>query len=206
MKEWTVEISDYTDKVPLSLKRRAKYIQKGKHPLSKRNQSKLDAGLYKWNADNVLVDETGDRLLANPRSAGTPKYWTINGQRLYDGTLHYTARSKVTRWAHEYFSKFIKKLPKIKILKNHYIHVCLDLHRPIGEANWDLDNLWPWTKWFMDTLVEYKKIPDDSINYVRSVGQVNYVESEERKLIFKIKLIKYENNGVTTTAKDVVES
>ena len=58
----------------------------------------------------------------------------------------------------------------------------------------------------MDTLVEYKKIPDDSINYVRSVGQVNYVESEERKLIFKIKLIKYASNGVTTTTENVVES
>jgi len=58
----------------------------------------------------------------------------------------------------------------------------------------------------MDTLVEYKKIPDDSINYVRSVGQVNYVESEERKLVFNIKLTKYESNGVTKAAKNAVES
>ena len=206
MKEWTVEITDYVNKVPLSLKRRAKYIQKGKQALSKTNQRRLDSGQYKWGADNVLINEKGDRLLANPRSAGTPKYWTINGQRLYDGTLHYTARSKVTRWAHEYLYKFIKKLPKIKILKDHYVHVTLTLHRPIGEANWDLDNLWPWTKWFMDTLVEHKKIPDDSINYVRSVGQVSYVESDERKLIFNIKLIKYESNGIETTAKNAVES
>ena len=42
----------------------------------------------------------------------------------------------------------------------------------------------------MDTLVECGKIPDDSIEFVRSCGQISYVESvDERKLVFNIQII-----------------
>ena len=42
----------------------------------------------------------------------------------------------------------------------------------------------------MDTLVECGKITDDSIEFVRSSGQISYIESvDERKLVFNIQII-----------------
>ena len=38
-------------------------------------------------------------------------------------------------------------------------------------------------------LVELEKIPDDNVEYVRSSGQINYIESDERKLVFNIQII-----------------
>ena len=63
------------------------------------------------------------------------------------------------------------------------------MYRPSGAGNWDVDNQWLWTKWFLDTLVEEGKIPGDSIEYVTSAGQITFIESDERKLVFNIQII-----------------
>ena len=44
-------------------------------------------------------------------------------------------------------------------------------------------------KWFLDTLVEEGKIKEDSVSVIRSSGQITYIESEERKLVFNIQII-----------------
>ena len=187
-KIWKVVIPNYEDKIPISQRRRTKYYKKG-DKLPKKYTSKLQTGLLEYDKGNYLVDQSKNRVIANPLAAGTPKYWTVNGQRIYDGSLHYTARSKVARWMHEYLGEYIDQLPVIEIPSGCYVRVWLDLYKPGDKLNWDCDNLWPWTKWFLDTLVEKGKIPEDSVEYVRSSGQITYTPSDDRKLVFNIQLI-----------------
>ena len=191
-KVWKVVIPNYEEKVPISKRRRAKYYRKvdlKKTGIAKKYVNGVKNGTYAFDNKGYLVDENKNRVIANPIAAGTPKFWTINGQRMYDGTLHYTARSKITRWMHEYLSQFIEEFPVIKLHKGEYLRIWIDMYKPAGIQNWDCDNQWPWTKWFLDTLVEHNKIPDDSISVVRSSGQVTFIESEQRKLVFNIQII-----------------
>jgi len=191
-KVWKIVIPNYEDKIPISQRRRAKYFKKTDHTqgkIPKKHLKNIQSGFYHFNAAGYLVDDSKNRVIANPLVAGKPKYWTINGQRIYDGSLHYTARSKVTRWAHVYLGEFIEDLPEIKIPSGCYIRVWLDIYKPGDRLNWDCDNQWLWMKWFLDTLVEKGKIPEDNVQFVRSSGQINYVESETRQLVFNITII-----------------
>ena len=76
-----------------------------------------------------------------------------------------------------------------KLQDGEYLRVWVDMYKPLQVQNWDCDNQWPWTKWLLDTCVELGKIPDDSIQIVRSSGQVTYIPSDERKLVFNITII-----------------
>jgi len=191
-KVWKVVIPNYEDKIPISQKRRAKYYKKADYTakkMPKKHISKIKSGHLHFDKQGYLVDDNKNRVLANPLVAGKPKYWTLNGQRIYDGSLHYTARSKVARWMHEYLAEFIDQLPVINIPKGCYLRVWIDMYKPADRLNWDCDNQWPWTKWFLDTLVEKGKIPEDSVEYVRSSGQISYIPSDDRKLVFNIQII-----------------
>tara|TARA_Y100000401_G_C8323787_1_gene226938 strand:- start:274 stop:855 length:582 start_codon:yes stop_codon:yes gene_type:complete len=191
-KVWKIVIPNYIDKVPISKRRRAKYYKRkdlSKPNIAKKYTDGIKNGIYKYDKQGYLIDQSKNRVLSNPISAGTPKYWTINGQRMYDGTLHYTARAKITKWMHEYLRQFIEDLPVIKLQDGEYLRVWVDMYKPLQVQNWDCDNQWPWTKWLLDTCVELGKIPDDSIQIVRSSGQVTYIPSDERKLVFNITII-----------------
>jgi hypothetical protein len=188
---WKLTIPNYEDKIPISQKRRAKYFKNtdAKSKLPKKHIEKIKSGHFKYDKQGFLIDTNKNRVLANPLVAGKPKYWTLNGQRIYDGSLHYTARSKVARWMHEYLGAYIKDLPVIKIPKGCYLRVWIDMYKPDDNMNWDCDNQWPWTKWFLDTLVECGKIPEDNVQFIRSSGQITYIPSDERKLVFNIQII-----------------
>ena len=191
-KVWKVVIPNYMDKVAITARRRTKYYKRDAKTLKNlatKYTTGLTDGKYYWDNQGYLVDFNKNRVIANPIAAGTPKYWTINGQRLYDGTLHYRVRSKVTKIMHDYLGQFIENLPKIKLGEGETVRVWLDMYRPKGLSNWDVDNQWIWTKWFLDTLVEKGKIPEDSIQFVSSAGQVTFIEAEDRKLVFNIQII-----------------
>jgi len=191
-KVWKIVIPNYIDKVPISQRRRTKYYRKNESTiasLAKKYKDGITSGKYYWDNKGYLIDFSKNRVVANPMSAGTPKYWTINGQRLYDGTLHYAVRAKVSRFMHIYLKDFIEEIPTIKLNDIEKIRVWIDMYRPIGTGNWDVDNQWVWTKWFLDTLVEHEKIPGDHVQYVTSAGQITFIESDERKLVFNIQII-----------------
>ena len=192
---WKVVLPNFENRVPISKRRRANYYNKNKDSLEiedlpQKHQKRFNNGEYTWDKKGFLIDSVGNRVLSNPLVAGKPKYWTINGQRIYDGSLNYHARAKVARWVHDYLRPYIDELPVIKLKKGEFLRVWIDIYKPDEGQPWDCDNLWPWTKWFLDTLVECGKITDDSIQFVRSAGQISYVESvDERKLIFNLQII-----------------
>jgi hypothetical protein len=136
------------------------------------------------------------------RKTGRPRYWTVNGQGLYNATLHFTLRGKITKYYHKYLIKYINQqlsvLDKATINKHVYpgsgskLSISCDIYEIRRNKIPDIMNMWLWTKWFEDALQETGVIPDDNPDYVIESGRTRYhwVDSEkERQLLFNIEII-----------------
>lgn len=141
-------------------------------------------------------------LAKKTRKTGRPKFWTVNGQGLYNATLHFRAREKLTKYFHKYLSKYIKRqISQEQIIElnnlifpgsSHKLSISLDIYDIRRGKMPDVSNLWLWTKWFEDALQESHIIPDDNPDYVQESGRTRYhfIDSqEERKLVFTLKVI-----------------
>jgi hypothetical protein len=137
------------------------------------------------------------------RKTGRPRYWTVNGQGLYNATLHFRLRGKITKYYHKYLIKYIKQqlsvLDTAVISKHVYpgsdwkLSISCDIYEIRRNKIPDVMNMWLWTKWFEDALQEAGIIPDDNPDYVIESGRTRYhwVDNEgERKLLFNIEFIK----------------
>jgi hypothetical protein len=153
----------------------------------------------------VLVPRFEHRYVVakKSRKSGRTRYWTVNGQGLYNATLHFRLRSKVTKYYHKYLSRYIKQqISKKRIIElnnliypgsSHKLSVSLDIYEVRRGSMPDVSNLWLWTKWFEDALQESNVIPDDNPDYVHESGRTRYHfvdNQEDRKLVFTLKLIK----------------
>ena len=136
------------------------------------------------------------------RKSGKPRYWTINGQGLYNATLHYRQRGTMTKYFHKYLSKHIKsqickgEIEQINKLvykgSETKLSVSLDIYDIRRKIMPDVGNMWLWNKWFEDALQESGVIPDDNPDYVIESGRTryNWVDDEkDRKLIFNIDFV-----------------
>lgn len=143
------------------------------------------------------------------RKSGRTRYWTVNGQGLYNATLHFRLRSKITEYYHKYLSKHIKRqISKEQIIElnnqifvgsSHKLSISLDIYDIRRGKMPDVSNLWLWTKWFEDALQESKIIPDDDPDYVQESGRTRYHfidNQEDRKLVFNLKLIDVQNKQI----------
>lgn len=137
------------------------------------------------------------------RKTGKPKMWTVNGQAIYNATMHYRTRAVVTEYFHKYLSKYIKQqITKEQIDEinkktgkdsPYKLAVSLDIYEIKRGKMPDIGNLWLWIKWFEDALQECNIIPDDNPDYIIESGRKTYhwVEQDsQRKLIFKITFVK----------------
>lgn len=187
-----IVIPEFKTHVVMSPNRRAEYHKKGE-TLSKRMKSGMDAGHYHYDKKGFLVNtKTGDRVLKNPRAAGTPKLWKINGQQFTTG-MHHRARSHIFKQMKRYLAPFVNKQCPV-IDTSEPIAIWMEYFYPLGEANWDLDNVsWPWFKWMNDTLKQEGKYSDDNVTIIQDTNRAIYREVstiEERKLIFHIQPAK----------------
>lgn len=180
-----ITIPEYITKVALSESRRPVYYSiKGKRkPPNKYKKNPM----YMIDKQGYLrYRPTGDKVLANKKVAGTPKFQKINGQDFYSGFGSYQLRIKIVAGIKNSFRRFVKMLPTITEFP---VQFEMELHNIPGEANWDLDNLWIYTKCFQDLLVEEGVIPDDNIQFVTKPAAPEFYpikDENERKLVFKI--------------------
>ncbi len=201
----TVEIPRYIRQVKLSEARMKKYYEKGKKlPKAKKYADTTKYGWKKFGAREFLVDlETEERIVANPRAAGTPRYITINGQKIYNGEASKHIRNKVLSAIKESFAQYINKLDPI-LLENFPLNINLEVHdiirEPSSNSLWDVDNrAWPYVKAFQDCLTgntdkNGKKrnkqiIPDDNVLFITQPPVPKFVpvdDEEDRKLVFTI--------------------
>jgi len=140
------------------------------------------------------------QIAKKSRKTGKPRWWTVNGQGLYNATMHYTLRSKMTKYFHAYLSRYIQEQiseEQIQLIRTHLVSVSLDIYEIKKGMLPDVSNLWLWTKWFEDALQECNVLIDDNCDNVIESGRTRYhwVDSEEkRKLKFNIDFIKLKNS------------
>lgn len=154
---------------------------------------------------SVTIENFEDKVMLSKKSrkTGKPKYWKVNGQSLYNASLHFTARAKVTNYFHIYLiGHIVKQIKPSQIIELHKIlesdantklAVSLDIYEIKRGKMPDIGNLWIWIKWFEDALQDCMIIPDDNPNYIIESGRTTYHwvnDPLERKLQFKIETIK----------------
>jgi len=201
----TVEIPKYIRKVKLSQARKRKYYEKGKKaPVAKKYADTSKYGWKKYGSKQFLIDlETNERVVANARTAGTPRYMAVNGQKIYNAEASPHVRSKVMSDIKESFAPFIDELDPID-LDSFPININLEIHDVITDEMsrqlWDVDNRsMPYIKAFQDCLAGNKDkdgknrnkqiIPDDHVLYITQPPVPKFIpvdNEEDRKLVFTI--------------------
>lgn len=110
---------------------------------------------YKINAKGITV-------IANPKTAGQPRYWVINNQPIYSGNLHPQVRANYINLIKDEYIPHFKHLPKIKGKLTVLIR-CINC-----TSNTDFDNfVGLLKKCLLDLLVKRVKcIEDDTRQFV----------------------------------------
>ena len=194
--EFQVIIPKWESKYEKSKKTMAKYwLWKDRLKLPKKHLENLASKSRKYGVKLYCVDKSGNRFLKNSKKAGTPNTWTLNGQDLYSAVMHHTVRTKMAKYYHAYFKRFIiSQLPsKIPIILGYKFGVSCDIYEIKRGIMPDVSNMWLLEKFFEDALQEAGRIPDDNPDYVIESGRKRYhwVEKEDkRKLVFTIYYLK----------------
>jgi hypothetical protein len=185
------EFPQYPTKIPLSLSRRAKYYSTltGKQRVNKIPKW-LEKKGYTIDPLGFCLDENQERIIANKRSVGTPKYSPINGQIFYSQKGGKFTRAKVVKYLHEYFVENTKDVP---VFKTYPMVLTLDWKIPYGYQTMDNTNMsFAYVKVFEDVLVATEKITDDEVRYISGGASIfTPVDTfEDRSLVFTF----YEDN------------
>lgn len=177
-----ITIPQHITHVKLSNSRKAKYYKRG----SKMPDKYLNRKVYKFDTKGYLCDPAGERVVANPKSVGTPKLLKINGQSIYSGNMSPIVRSKVVNQIKDSFAPYLKGIEPVSVP----VQLEADLYSPVAAKNWDLDNQWIYNKCFLDALVANGIIPDDNIMFVTQAPSLRFFpvdDLEKRKLVYRLK-------------------
>lgn len=165
-------------------------------PISKTRALKVVRGKWGWEK-GYLVDEDGERVIANPRTAGTRSYEHLSGNRFTTG-MPYQLRSKLVHGLKDFYRPFIQD--QLEPIPEDQLPVRVEwiCHTPVdGKNDFDLSNFWFYYKYFEDCLTETEDpdgnpvkqiIPDDSVRYVTQPGAPFIVPVdnwEDREFIFR---------------------
>lgn len=182
-----IEIDDYIEYVTLSKKRKIKYYKKGNQIPKKY----LDTRKYNFDTKGILVDvKTGEKIISNPKTANKPRIKKISGQDIWVG-INYHLRSKIAKEVKNYFKVAFKNIKPLEN-KDYPIGVCIDFYKPIGDGDYDLDNLaLIYRKCCHDALKGI--IENDTVTYLRSMP-TNFIpisNNQKRRMIITIFKIIY---------------
>ena len=209
----TIEIPEYITKVKTANKIRRKYYKRKKggdgwkpRALPKTYKAKLKKGIYSMDG-RYLLDENGDKKVANPQNAGTARYETLSGNKLLSGYGSPFTRAKLARGLKDFYRPFVQEYVRENgPIQQFPLRVTWDLYTTVEEEpNWDLFNLFFYYKYFEDSLHEstdkedddpiyYKDeplqqmIPDDNIKYITWAPGPKIIpvdEWKQRKFIFR---------------------
>ena len=188
------------DKVLVSKKRRAKikYWKNTIHiPTKYKNNDIYTTDFAVEEGFRVFNKKEESFVLANPISAGTPKYIPINTQRIYSGMPHFL-RSKIVHEIKDWFKEFIRKSQIKPLDKSQYpffAHLTIYKFNSKGYNKIpDIDNLsYIYMKCFMDVL---KKDPengglgiiiDDSSEYYRGYCvDLRFTNEGNEHMVFRL--------------------
>lgn len=198
MGEIIIEIPKYITHVELAKARRAKRYKVGDRIPKKFKD-------FEFNDKGVLVDDKGIPIIKNPATAGTPRLKKINGQEIYSGRMHPRVRAKVIAEMKTFFRPFFDDIDPVTE-EELPVKIAIEMHTPLGNGMWDLDNLWVYTKVLQDVIVDKGILPDDNVQYITNSGENQFVPTdtdEERKIIVTIVSNNEGRHETTTKHKDI---
>lgn len=178
-----IVIQNYPSKIQLSNKQRAKYYHKNKgKPIPKKYKNDR----YIYSKAKVLIDSvTGERVIANPRLAGTPKMWNVNFQAIWNQQIKYQSRAVITNKLKDIFIPFIKDLKPIREFPVKFEIFIFDIDMVVDISNKGVI----YTKIIEDLLTEYKVIPDDKAEFINDTGRCKWIKvntEEEIRMVIRI--------------------
>lgn len=197
-----IVIPDYPDQVLISKARRAVYYVKeggATKGNTKIPPSFKDKKKYYFDDKGILRHmKTGEAKLANPKTAGTPRYWRVNFQDIWNGSMAKHGRSS--------------RIDKLKEVLEPHIDFFCSIQEPIDEENYPVtieillyDTEFPvdvsnrgviYTKIIEDLLVAKGMLQDDSAEYVNDSGRCKYVkiaDKKDKKMVINILSSDYES-------------
>lgn len=194
-----VTIPNFILEVKLSESRRTKYFSVG----AKVPKKYLDKSKYGYKSGFPGVNKrvsflyelkSGERIIANPRIAGTPKIMRINGNHFYAGFASYMIRDKIVDTIKTSLTPYFnatwwngKKL-EANLLKTHYpLYLEFQYHEVRKNAQ-DIDNKrYIYEKCTLDLLQLLGIIPNDNVDYITKLSSEFFEvpEPNKRKLVIR---------------------
>lgn len=189
----------YIDKILVSNKRQTKYYHTSKfkdynHLAKKKLPTRFKNKKYSINSEGYIVNnDTKEKVIANPRTAGEARYWVVNFQDIYNGYIRFQTRNDyVTKIknALELALTDVKPFTKFPLRLELFIYAET---MPI-----DVDNKGVlYTKCITDLMVKkFNLLPDDSSEYITDTGRTVWVKVGHRykeKMILRVTELN-ENN------------
>ena len=184
---YEIVIPNYPSKIKLSEKQRPKYYIKGK---GKDVPKKYQNDRYAYQK-NILTDiVTGEKVIANPRLAGTPKMWSVNFQAIWNQQIKYQSRAMITNKLKDIFAPFIKDLNPIKEFPIQFEIFIFDIDMVVDISNKGVI----YTKIIEDLLTEYKVIPDDKAEFINDTGRCKWIKvNTEDEIHMVVRINKSDN-------------
>jgi hypothetical protein len=200
----------FSEEIQLTAKRMPKYFEWKDHD---KLPNKYQTQRYIWSMDKggqrrLFDSETKAFVVKNAVSVSRPRMMTIAGNEFFPG-LDEHIRMKVVEHLK---SEFQRHFP-VSLELSFPVLITEELHTLPRYANWDLDNMWIYTKCFQDAIVEYKQIkekyiertlkgdkvkhrivkpgiiPDDTIKYITLPSAPRFIpvtREEDRAMIYTL--------------------
>lgn len=204
----TITIPQYIRRALMSKARKKRYYERGKKKPPDKFYRNIDK--YSWlefpNGKEYLVERaTKERVIANPRTAGSEKWKVINGQKIYSGQIARWDKEKMMTQIRESYIPFLEEVDPITEFPLRILAELHDTYRDVNptDPDWDIDNrFYPYGKAFPDVLMGWPKwvkgvieyqtrilIPEDHRGYITQPPTPLFCpieDSENRKIVFKI--------------------
>lgn len=193
----SIDISDYPDRVIISKSRRpVLYVSANSNMKGEKNipPSYLNNNKFFFNEGGVLINKkTGEPQLANPQTAGKPRYWVVNFQDIWNQNIAKQSRAMRIDRLKDVIRPHIKTIPKVREYPVEISIVLFDTKCPVDISNRGAI----YTKVIEDLLVKEGVIIDDSVEYVNCSGRIKFVQvSREEDKKMRIQITKSDNNSI----------
>lgn len=186
-----IVITDYPDKVMMAKERRAVYYvsadskKKGKKKIPARygNTNK-----YFFNVDGILCHKHDKSpIIANARTAGTPRMWIVNFQDIWNGAVSRQSRALRVDKLKRVLEPHLDELPPIQH-RDYPVKIEIFLFNtefPVDASNKGVI----YHKVIEDILVKAGVLVDDSENFVNDAGRTKFIRvsnEQDKKMIVRI--------------------
>ena len=165
---YSFDINNFIEEIELSKRRRPQYYRE-----NARIPKKYLGESYFFDKNGILTEiESGERVIKNSRSVGTPNVKRINGQYFWTGANPHIRR-KIKREMAEFFLRYMHAIPTVGSTQ-YPIGVRIDLHDVVNKGS-DLDNfIYLYRKVLHDVLTANDMshraiIIDDSKEYIQDI-------------------------------------